>query len=137
MAAFLYEKTLDQLLAALLSGDVKVILLSTGTEPGDYAPSETGDEFLADIPAGGRVAISAVLTNKDVSGGWFSSDNVAFAGLTGEEIEAFAIFIDTGNEATSRLYYYCDTASGDPGLPLTPNGGNATLTCPANGWFHL
>jgi hypothetical protein len=35
------------------------------------------------------------------------------------------LFKDTGNTATSRLFYLIDTATG---LPVTPDGGNILLT---------
>ncbi|MBV6417372.1 MAG: hypothetical protein IT437_08685 [Phycisphaerales bacterium] len=139
MAAYIFGKTYEAWLQGNvdLDGNVKILLVSTGTEPGDWTPAENTDEFLADIPAGGRVSASGNLANKTFTLGWFDSDPVVFSGLTGEEIEAFVIYLDTGVEGTSRLIFFCDTASGSPGLPLTPNGGNATLTPDTNGWFHL
>jgi hypothetical protein len=44
--------------------------------------------------------------------------------VSGASVEAIAIYQDTGNEATSRLIAYIDTATG---LPVTPNGGDINL----------
>ena len=45
--------------------------------------------------------------------------------MTGDPSEALLIYKDTGTEATSPLIAYIDTATG---LPVTPNGGNITVT---------
>jgi hypothetical protein len=43
--------------------------------------------------------------------------------------------VDTGTAATSPLVAYIDT--GVTGLPVTPNGGNITVTWNASGIFQL
>ena len=45
--------------------------------------------------------------------------------MTGVSVEALVIYQDSGVSATSRLIAYIDTATG---LPVTPNGGNITVT---------
>ena len=45
------------------------------------------------------------------------------------------IYIDTGSSGTSRLVAYIDT--GVTGLPLTPNGGDVSITWNASGIFAL
>jgi hypothetical protein len=45
------------------------------------------------------------------------------------------IYVDTGTAATSPLVAYIDT--GVTGLPVTPNGGNITVTWNASGIFAL
>jgi hypothetical protein len=45
------------------------------------------------------------------------------------------IYVDTGTAATSPLVAYID--SGVTGLPVTPNGGNISITWNASGIFAL
>jgi hypothetical protein len=44
------------------------------------------------------------------------------------------LFVDTGNAATDALIAFIDTGTG---LPVTPNGGDITVTVNASGWFTL
>lgn len=132
MANALYSKTLEQMLQGginLLSADVKVVLVDTA----DYTFS-AAHEFLDDVPAAARVATSGNLANKTATNGLFNADNAVFPSVTGDEAEALIVYIDTGDEATSRLIAYLDT--GQTGLPITPNGNNITLTI-ASGLFQL
>ena len=62
-------------------------------------------------------------------------DNVTFTAVSGASVEALVIYIDTGNTATSRLVAYIDT--GVTGLPVTPNGGDISITWNASGIFQL
>jgi hypothetical protein len=55
--------------------------------------------------------------------------------VTGNSAEALVFYIDTGTAATSRLVSYID--SGFSGLPVTPNGGDITLSFNASGIFAL
>jgi hypothetical protein len=59
---------------------------------------------------------------------------VTFTAVTGDVSEAVILYKDTGVAATSPLIAYIDTATG---LPVTPNGGDITVTVPASGWFSL
>jgi hypothetical protein len=55
--------------------------------------------------------------------------------VSGASVEALVIYIDTGVAGTSRLVAYIDT--GVTGLPVTPNGGDITITWNASGIFAL
>lgn len=77
-----------------------------------------------DVPAAARVA-SATLTLSDPAAGVCDAGDVTFSAVTGDPCEALIIYKDTGTEATSPLLAYIDTATG---LPVTPNGGNITVT---------
>jgi hypothetical protein len=116
----------------LLTADVKVALIDTGT----YSYAAT-DEFMSDVASGAIIAISPTLTTPAVSDvGAFDSDDPVFAAVTGNQSEALILFIDNGgDDATSRLIAYQDT--GVTGLPITPNGGDITVTVDAAGWFTL
>jgi hypothetical protein len=117
-------------LTNLLTNDVKLVLVDTGTYT--FAPT---DEFLSDIPSGARISISGVLTSKAVSPlAAFTSTNSRFDGVTGPSVEALVGFVDTGTPATSRLIWFQDT--GVTGLPVTPGGASYNIADPA-GWFVL
>lgn len=114
----------------LNDGDVRVILVDTA----DYVYSAAHD-FLDDVLAAARVAVSPTLLNTTVTNGLFDADDVTFTAVTGDPSEALIIYIHTGVETTSRLVAYLDT--GVTGLPVTPNGGNITINWNASGIFQL
>ena len=129
--AAVFQKTAEAMLSggiALGTADVKVVLIDLGA----YTHSQ-GHQFLSDIPVGARVAISATLATKTFASGTFDSADTVFTAVTGPTAEAFAVFIDTGSAATSRLVSFDND---NPGLPFTPNGGNLNMATP-NGWFTL
>jgi|SRR5688500_2409083 len=111
-------------------GTVKAVLIDAA----DYTYS-TAHNFLDDVAAGARVGTPQTIANTTVAAGLFDGDNVTFTAVTGDVSEAILIFIDTGVEATSRLVAYIDT--GVTGLPVTPNGGDITISWNASGIFQL
>lgn len=112
-----------------LAGNVKAILVDTA----DYTYSAAHD-FLDDVPVGAIVATSANLGTKTYTNGTFDTADFTFTAVTGDVSEALIIYIDTGSAATSRLVCYRDTSV--TGLPVTPNGGDITVSVPS-GWFDL
>lgn len=112
----------------LNDGTVKVALIDTGT----YTYSAAHD-FYNDLS--GVVGTPQTIANTTVTNGLFDGDNVTFTAVTGNSVEALVIYIDTGNVATSRLVAYIDT--GVTGLPVTPNGGDISITWNASGIFQL
>ena len=112
----------------LNDGTVKVALVDTGT----YTYNAAHD-FLNDLT--GVVGTAQTIANTTVTNGIFDGDNVTFTAVSGNTVEALVIYIDTGNSATSRLVAYIDT--GATGLPVTPNGGDITITWNASGIFQL
>lgn len=126
MAGHTYKKGAEARLNAdvdLLVDAICVVLVDLD----DYTPDYDADEFLSDIPVGGRVAISSALTGKSTALGIFDADDVVLVGVTGDQSEAIVIFQNTGDPATSRLLW-AFTTPGVPGLPVTPNGTNITVT---------
>jgi hypothetical protein len=122
---------------SLLDGDtltdindltVKVALIDTGA----YTYSGA-HQFLTSLT--GVVGTAQTIANTTVTNGLFDGDNVTFSGVTGNSVEALAIYIDTGVAATSRLVAFID--SGVSGLPVTPNGGDITITWNVSGIFQL
>lgn len=109
-------------------GTVKVALVDTNT----YSYS-AAHEFLSDLS--GVVGTAQTIANTTVTGGVFDGDNVTFTSVSGADVEALVIYIDTGVAGTSRLVAYIDT--GQTGLPVTPNGGDITITWSGSGIFAL
>jgi hypothetical protein len=133
MANAIYPKYKEALLDAsanvdLNDGTVKVALVDTGTYTYNSA-----HEFLSSLS--GVVGTAQTIANTTVTNGVFDGDNVTYNDVTGNSAEALVIYIDTGNAATSRLVAFIDT--GVTGLPVTPNGGDITVTWNASGIFAL
>ena len=105
----------------ILTDDIKTVLVDTAT----YTVSIDADEFLSDIGAGERVATSANMSSKTSTLGVFDAADITFSSVTGDVSEALVIYKDTGVAATSPLLAYIDGATG---LPVTPNGGDITIT---------
>lgn len=113
------------------SDDCRTILIDTGTD----TPAPSTDQDLADITAGARVATSGAMGSKtaNLSGTTLTADaaDITFSAVTGSSAESILVYRHTGTEATSLLLVYFDT--GVTGLPVTPNGGDITLTWNASG----
>lgn len=109
-------------------GTVKVALVDTGT----YTYSGA-HQFLSDLT--GVVGTAQTIANTTVANGLFDGDNVTYTGVSGATVEALVIYIDTGVAGTSRLVAYIDT--GVTGLPVTPNGGDISITWNGSGIFQL
>lgn len=116
----------------LLTGTIKIALIDTGLYTYDDA-----HEFMSDVPALSRIAISGAVTSKSLTDlAAFLSSNAHFAGpVSGASIEGFIIFVDTGVDATSRLVAFEDVDV--IGLPETPVGGSYNLIMDSTGWFIL
>lgn len=111
------------------NGTVKVALVDTGTYT--YSASH---QFLTSLT--GVVGTAQTLATNTVTNGVFDSGtNPTFTAVSGATVEALVIYIDTGTAGTSRLVAYIDT--GVTGLPVTPNGGDITVTWNVSGIFAL
>jgi hypothetical protein len=135
MANAIYPKFKQALLDAstnvdINDGTVKVALIDTADEAYNAA-----DEFLSDVTGAGIVGTAQTIGTTTVTTGLFDGDNVTFTAVSGDPCEALLIYIDTGVAATSRLVAFIDT--GVTGLPVTPNGGDITITWNASGIFQL
>lgn len=111
-----------------LTGTLKVALIDTGT----YTYSAT-HEFLTDLT--GIVGTPQTITTKTYTDGVLNGDDVTFTAVTGNTVEAYVVYIDTGVAATSRLVSYVDSGVGS--LPVTPNGGDIDINWNASGIFAL
>jgi hypothetical protein len=115
-----------QTASSLTSGTVKVALVDTGA----YTYSSAHD-FYDDVSAG-VVGTPQTIGSVTVTGGLFDGADVTFTAVSGNTCEALVIYIDTAGAAgTDPLVAYIDT--GVTGLPVTPNGGDISITWNASG----
>jgi hypothetical protein len=129
MASALYPIGKKAILDASINLDtdtIKVALVDTGT----YTYSSAHD-FYNDVSSA-VVGTPQTLANTTTTGGTFDADNSTFTAVSGSTVEALVIYKDTGNAATSPLIAYIDSGTG---LPVTPNGGDITITWNASGIF--
>jgi len=124
MANAVYGKAREKFLNGDIdwaNDDIKAVLVDTAA----YAVSIDSDEYLSSIPAGDRIATSGNLASKTSTLGVADAADITFSTVTGDVSEAIVLYKDTGDAATSPLIAYIDTATG---LPITPNGGDITIT---------
>ncbi len=113
------------------SDTIKIVLTDHGTD----TPNTTTDDFYNDISTGTVGSMSSALTSKtigSVAAGVFDADNVTFTAVSGNSAESVNLLKDTGVGSSSPLIAYWDTGTG---LPVTPNGGDITVTWNASGIF--
>ena len=126
MANALYDLGRESFLKGEISwsGDnIKTVIVDSQ----EYTPNLATDQFLSDVPAGGRVATSANLATKTTTGGSGDAADVTYTAVTGDISEYLVIYQDTADATTSRLIALIDTATG---LPVTPNGGDISILWP-------
>jgi len=133
MANALYPKYKEGILQSaantdMASGTVKVALIDTGT----YTYS-AADQFYSSVT--GVVGTPQTIGSKTFTDGLFDGADVTFTAVTGNSVEALIIYIDTGTPSTSPVIAYIDTSV--TGLPVTPNGGDISITWNASGIFQL
>ena len=113
----------------LVDDTIKIALVDTGT----YTYNST-HEFYSSVSSA-VVGTPQTLGTKTVTSGAFDAADPTFTSVSGNSVEALVIYKDTGTASTSSLIAYIDVASS--GLPVTPNGGNITVTFNASGIFSL
>lgn len=132
MANAIYPKYKEAVLQSAsdssLTGTVKAALVDTGT----YTYS-AAHQFLTSLT--GVVGTAQTLGSKTYADGVFDAADITYTAVSGSSAEAIVLYIDTGTAGTSRLVAYLDT--GFTGLPVTPNGGDITVTWNASGIFAL
>jgi hypothetical protein len=105
----------------LLVDNIKVVLV----DHTDHTPDPAVDEYLHDIDAAARVATSGNMDGKSTTHGVFDANDVTINTVTGDGVDSIVIYMDSGDEDTSILIAYIDSATG---LPYTPSGGNIQIT---------
>jgi hypothetical protein len=126
---------------ALLDGAADSALTGTGAtglycalvDTGTYTYNAAHD-FYNDLS--GVVGTDQEITTVTTTGGLIDGDNLTYTAVTGNSVEALVLYRkNAGANTTWRLVAYIDT--GVTGLPVTPNGGNITVTWNASGIIQL
>ena len=126
---------------ALLDGVANADLTGTGTtgvfaaliDTGTYTYSAAHD-FYSDLS--GVVGTDVEVTSITTTAGVVDGADITFTAVTGATVEAIVLYRkNAGANTTWYLIAYIDT--GVSGLPVTPNGGNITVTWNASGIFAL
>lgn len=121
MSNQLYPKAKEDFLGGnlnLSSNVVTIALIDT-----DVYSFSTSHEDRADVQNTAVIA-TANLASKTITSGVFDAADATFTSVTGANCEALILFHNTGDQSTSRLIAYIDTATG---LPILPNGGDITV----------
>jgi len=144
MANALYPKWKEALLQATagsaLNGSgatgVFVALVDTGVYTYNAAHQfydAGGANDVVDGQVGTAMEIGAT---KAYTNGVFDGSDITFTAVSGASVEALVVFVkNAGAQTTWQLVAYLDTSV--TGLPVTPNGGNITVTWNASGIFGL
>jgi hypothetical protein len=127
---------------SLLAGDTLADLDNDTVNDGVYAALvDTGTytfsathQFYSQLS--GIVGTDQRITTPTITNGVFDGTDVTFPSVTGNTAEAIVLYRrNAGANSTWRLIAFIDT--GVTGLPVTPNGGNITVTWNAQGIFAL
>lgn len=104
------------------------------TDTGTYTYSAAHDFY--DDAVGGIVGTSQRVSTPTTASGLFDGDDLTYTAVTGASVEALVLYRhNAGANTTWKLVAYIDTSV--TGLPVTPNGGNITVTWNASGIFQL
>ena len=122
MANNLYDKAREKFARAQINWEtdsISAVLVDLGA----YSFSQS-HEFFSSVPVAARISSSVALTGKTAEGGACDANDVTFPSVTGVSIEAIIIYKVGGDEASSPLIGFFDSATG---LPITPNSGDIIL----------
>lgn len=110
-------------------------------DEGDDTISQASDVDAADRTAGAQVPAFSSAPALQNNASTISSnvlvwdaDDLTFSSLSGDQVESYDIFKDSGTDTTSPMVGNFDDATG---LPLTPSGGNVTIVFHANGIIRI
>lgn len=107
-------------------------LVDTGTYTYSAA-HDFNDDLTGEVGTDQRITAPTV---GSVSQGTFDGNNLTYTAVTGNSVEALVIYRhNAGANTTWRLVCYIDTSV--TGLPVTPNGGDITVTWNASGIFTI
>ena len=138
MANALYPKWKE----ALLQGSSGSALNSSGTTGVYVALVDTGTytysashQYYSDLS--GIVGTDQEIgATKTYTNGVLDGADLTYTAVSGASVEAIVLYVkNAGANTTWRLVAYLDTSV--TGLPVTPNGGNITVTWNASGIIGL
>lgn len=126
---------------SLLSGDASTALTGSGSTGFYVALVDTGTytyssshQFYSSLS--GIVGTDQEITSPTLTNGLIDGGDVTFTAVSGASVEALVLYRkNAGANTTWRLVAYIDTSV--TGLPVTPNGGDITITWNASGIVQL
>jgi hypothetical protein len=127
--------------AALLTAAANSALTGSGTTGLYVALVDTGTytynaahEFYSSLS--GIVGTDQEITSVTTTNGTVDGNDVTFSAVSGASVEALVLYRkNAGANTTWRLVAYIDTSV--TGLPVTPNGGDISITWSVSGIFSL
>jgi len=128
MSNFLYGKFKESLLSQNPSVDldtdtIKVALVSSAYSP---VTAATGDQFFSSVAG---VIATATLTGKSITGGVFDATDVTFTSVTSTaQVQRLVLYKEIATAANSTWPLIAVIGSATSGLPVTPNGGDITVS---------
>jgi hypothetical protein len=137
MANAVYPKYKEALLNAsansALTGTGATGLFAALVDTGAYTYS-SAHQFYSDLA--GVVGTDQEIGSVTLTKGTIDGNDVTFTAVSGATVEALVIYRkNAGANTTWRLVSYLDTSV--TGLPVTPNGGDITITWNASGILSL
>jgi hypothetical protein len=138
MANALYPKWKEALLNSASNSNVDTNTSTDGVyaalvDTGTYTYSSS-HQFYSSLS--GVVGTDQRISTPTIVNGLFDGDDLTYTAVTGASVEAIVLYRkNSGANTTWRLIAYIDTSV--TGLPVTPNGGNITITWNASGIFQL
>ncbi len=138
MANAIYPLYKQSLLDSDTNADLNAAEGTTGVfcalvDTGTYTYS-AAHQYYSDLS--GIVGTDQEITTKTITNGTFDGDNLTYSSVSGNTVEALVLYRkNAGANTTWRLVAYIDTSV--TGLPVTPNGGDITITWNASGIFTL
>jgi hypothetical protein len=141
MANALYPKWKTTIMKAEANSELDSAEGATGVfaalvDTGTYTYS-AADQFYSDLS--GVVGTDQEILSKTigtVAEGVFDGTNLTYTAVSGATVEAIVLYRKNGGANTTwPLIAYID--AGVTGLPVTPNGGDITITWNASGIFLL
>ena len=109
-----------------LTGTLKVALST--------AAYNSAHQFYSSVSAS-TIGTPQTLGSKTYTSGVLDAADVTYTAVSGAQVTALIIYLDTGTGSTSVLVAFIDT--GQTGLPVTPNGGDISIVWNASGIFAL
>jgi hypothetical protein len=144
LASFLYDEFRLQLADAATHSKIDLesdSIQVTFIDEADDTIDQTADVDFGDRASAARVpafASSPLIANNSwavtSNVGVFDGDDTVFTTLTGDQVESYDIYKDSGTDTTSPMISNHDDATG---LPLTPSGGNVTIVWAATGIIRI
>lgn len=137
MANAIYPKYKE----SLLNGDANTALTGSGStglyvalvDTGTYTYSSAHQYYSS---LSGVVGTDQEITSPTLTNGLIDGGDVTFTSVSGNSVEALVLYRkNAGANTTWRLVAYIDTSV--TGLPVTPNGGDISITWNASGIVQL